>query len=92
MSFNSYEMISNFDDCRKELPYLIPEIVRKMSDYQPQQWLNRIHSNMQEISRRGPLECKARFVGKSTRSSSNKADRQIPVHVLVYISQCCQHQ
>ncbi|XP_078318920.1 unconventional myosin-XV-like isoform X3 [Crassostrea virginica] len=46
----------------KELPYLIPEIVRKMSDYQPQQWLNRIHSNMQEISRRGPLECKARFV------------------------------
>lgn len=50
---------------RKDLQFLIPETVRKMPDYQPQQWLNRVHANIQDITRRGPLECKARFVGKS---------------------------
>ncbi|XP_062594386.1 unconventional myosin-XV-like isoform X8 [Saccostrea cucullata] len=46
----------------KDLPYLIPETVRRMPDYHQQQWLNRIHANMQDVMRRSPLECKARFV------------------------------
>nr|XP_034311051.1 unconventional myosin-XV isoform X10 [Crassostrea gigas] len=46
----------------KDLQFLIPETVRKMPDYQPQQWLNRVHANIHDISRRGPMECKARFV------------------------------
>ncbi|XP_056017857.1 unconventional myosin-XV-like isoform X8 [Ostrea edulis] len=46
----------------KDLPYLIPETVRKMPDYQQQKWLNRIHANMQDVMRRSPLNCKAKFV------------------------------
>lgn len=49
---------------RKDLTYLLPGAVRKLSNYDPQKWINRIHHHSSEVMRRNPYDCKAKFVGK----------------------------
>ncbi|BFZ03794.1 hypothetical protein BsWGS_06833 [Bradybaena similaris] len=46
----------------KDLDSLVPRNVRHLPDPKPQQWLNRIHENMEAAARMSTLEAKSRFV------------------------------
>ncbi|OWF46490.1 unconventional myosin-XV-like isoform X2 [Mizuhopecten yessoensis] len=51
----------------KDLAYLLPKTMNKLSDFQPQQWVNRIHHEMNAANRLGPVNCKAKFVSILSR-------------------------
>ena len=69
MLFEKYQgikchLLYDYFNYRKDLTYLLPGAVRKLSNYDPQKWINRIHHHSSEVMRKNPYDCKAKFVGK----------------------------
>lgn len=48
----------------KDLGQLLPQPILRAHSFQPQYWLNRVHEHIHNVGSHGPVECKARFVGK----------------------------